>query len=381
MSGAERAALAARVRRGRIVVKIGSGVLTDGDGHLARRTVRRLADDIAPIAGPRRWPFVVSSGAIAVGVGVLGLSARPKTIPGLQAAAAIGQSKLVEAWSAAFGRASIPVAQVLLTHADLAHRARFLNARNALSELQRRRAVPVINENDTVSFEEIAVGDNDGLAADVCNLVEAELLVLVSVAPGLLDPDGRIVDVVRADDPRLDDWVRPEQSKFGKGGMQSKLRAVRKAAARGAHVAIIDGRAAGALPALLAGEPVGSLFVPSDAARRLGSRKHWIGHTLRPSGTVRIDAGAAAALTARKVSLLPKGVMAVEGRFEAGDAVAILGPDGAAIGRGLSRYSADDARRIIGLASRGIAEVLGYTLGPELIHKDDLVLEPSAASA
>src|SRR5262245_44703447 len=189
----------------RIVVKVGSGVLTDEQGRLDPRVLRRLANEIAPLMGLRRWPFIVSSGAIAAGVGLLDLKTRPRTMAGLQAAAAVGQSKLIEAWAQAFRKFGVPVAQVLLTHADLANRKRFLNARRALGELERRHALAVINENDTVSFEEIAFGDNDQLAAQVSNLVDAQLLIMLSVAGGVLDDKGARISVAAAKDPMLDE--------------------------------------------------------------------------------------------------------------------------------------------------------------------------------
>jgi glutamate 5-kinase len=370
-----RSQLTRLARSGRIVIKIGSGVLTDDQGRLEPRTMRRLAAEIAPLAGLRRFPVVVSSGAIAVGMGILGLKTRPRTMAGLQAAAAVGQGKLVEAWAQAFRKHDLTAAQVLLTHADLAHRHRFLNARRALGELLRRRAVPVINENDTVSVEEIAFGDNDMLAAQVSNLVDGVLLVMLSVADGVRRPDGTRVDEVLATDPLLDEIARPSASRFGKGGMISKLRAARIAAARGAHVAIVPGKRAGAIAALLEGEDVGTVLVPDDERGRLRSRAHWIAHTLRPAGTVRVDAGAARALRADK-SLLPSGITAVTGEFLEGDPVdiAVEGADAPPLARGLVRYSAEQLQQILGRPSSAIADILGFTLGDAAIHKDDLVL-------
>ncbi|MFO0723418.1 MAG: glutamate 5-kinase [Myxococcota bacterium] len=369
-----RAELSARARRGRIVVKIGSGVLTDARGGLDARTVKRLAGDIAPLASPRRWPFVVSSGAIAVGTTELGLSARPRTMPGLQAAAAVGQSKLVEAWSAAMRRFELKVAQVLLTHADVEDRGRFLNAKNALLELHRRKAIAVINENDTVSTEEIAFGDNDQLAAEVANLVDADLLVLMSVAPGILDGNGQRIPIAAADDPALDGLIMPQKSKTGVGGMASKLKSARAATRRGAMVAIIDGRRPSALPELLSGEDIGTLLLPEEGDLKQRSREHWIAHSLRPKGRLIVDAGAAKALVRQKRSLLPKGIVAVEGSFEIGESVEVLGPDRAVLARGLARYGQSELSRIRGLASSEIQGALGLSRGDEAIHRDDLVV-------
>ena len=325
------------------------------------------------MVGVRRWPYVVSSGAIAVGMGVLGLKARPRTMAGLQAAAAVGQSKLVEAWAAAFRRYDLSVAQVLLTHADLADRRRFLNARRALGELRRRRAVAIINENDTVSFEEIAFGDNDQLAAMVTNLVDAQLLVMMSVAPGILDGDGQRMSVVDAGDPRLDEVARPSASRFGSGGMRSKLQAARIACARGAHVAIVSGRTPGALPDLIDGQDVGTVLRPGDA--KLSSRAHWIAHAQRPTGRIVVDDGAAEAIHRKNKSLLATGIVSVEGRFDEGDAVDVIGPGGThAFARGLTRYSASAVREIAGQPSSHIRTALGFSSGDEVIHRDDLVL-------
>lgn len=365
------------VKSGRIVVKIGSGVLTDAEGRIDPKTIRRLANEIAPLIGLRRWPFVVSSGAIAVGMGILGLKQRPRTMAGLQAAAAIGQSKLVEAWASAFRRHDVPVAQVLLTHSDLANRKRFLNARRALGELERRHAIAIINENDTVSFEEIAVGDNDELAAHVSNLVDAQLLVMLSVAPGIVNPSGIRLPEAHAGDDLLDALATGRSSRFGTGGMVSKLRAARIACARGAHVAILEGKAPGQIEALLDGEDVGTVIVPDGSRAKLTSRAHWIAHALRPVGTLVVDDGAERALVEKKKSLLSLGVTKVVGRFAEGDPIEIArvkGPDPRVFARGLTRYSSQQLERIAGLPSSAISDVLGFTTGDAVVHKDDLVL-------
>jgi glutamate 5-kinase len=315
---------------------------------------------------------VVSSGAIAVGMSVMGLKTRPKTMAGLQAAAAIGQSKLVEAWSQAFRKYETPVAQVLLTHADLANRKRFLNARRAMAEIEKRRAVAIINENDTVSFEEIAFGDNDELAAQVANVIDANLLIMLSVASGVNQDGARIPEVVSSD-PLLDSVAEKGTSRFGSGGMVSKIRAARVACSRGATVAIIPGKESGMIARLMAGEDVGTVVVPDRDKDKLSSRDHWIAHTLRPAGKLLIDDGAVRALTAQKKSLLPSGVTGIEGDFAEGDAVEIRHQQ-KAIARGLVRYSADQMKRILGKPSKAIHEILGFTLGAEVVHRDDLVL-------
>jgi glutamate 5-kinase len=364
-------------KTGRIVVKVGSGVLTDGHGRIEPKTIRRLANEIAPLIGLRRWPFVVSSGAIAVGMSIMELKTRPKTMAGLQAAAAIGQSKLVEAWSQAFRKFEVPVAQVLLTHADLANRKRYLNARRALAELEKRRAVAIINENDTVSFEEIAFGDNDELAAQVANVVDANLLVMLSVAPGVNRDGARIPEIVSSD-PLLDLVAERGTSRFGSGGMVSKIRAARVACSRGAAVAIIPGKEPGMIARLMAGEDVGTLILPDRERETLSSRDYWIAHTLRPSGKLLIDDGAVRALTDQKKSLLPSGVTAVEGQFSEGDAVEIAHRH-KAIARGLVRYSAEQMKLILGKPSNAIPSILGFSLGAEVVHRDDLVLLDKSA--
>ena len=368
-----RASLRRKVRSGRVIIKIGSGVLTDDSGRLDNRMLRRLAGEVAPLVGVRRWPYVVSSGAIAVGMGVLGLKNRPRTMAGLQAAAAVGQSKLVESWAGAFRKFDLSVAQVLLTHSDLADRRRFLNARRALGELERRRAIAIINENDTVSFEEIAFGDNDQLAAMVSNLVDAHLLVMMSVAPGVLDEENNRISVAEATDERLDAVARPSASRFGSGGMLSKLEAARIACARGAHVAIISGRTPGALTDLLEGRDVGTLLTPAGA--KLSSRAHWIAHVQRPTGRLVVDRGAATALRSGTKSLLPTGICGIDGEFSEGDVVEIVG-DGetAPFARGLTRYSANAMHQIAGQPSSEIRGALGFTSGDAAVHRDDLVI-------
>jgi len=372
---AARQAFAERAKAGRIVVKIGSGVITDAQARLDVRVLRRLADEIAPLASAKRWPVVVSSGAIAIGTTVLGLPGRPKTMPGLQAAAAVGQSRLMEAWADAFRPHELTVAQVLLTHADVADRRRFLNARRALGELCAHRVIAIANENDTVSTEEIAFGDNDQLAAEIANMVDAEVLVLMSVAPGLLDGAGQRLPAVHAADPSLDALIQPTKSRTGTGGMTTKLRSARAAAERGAFVAIVEGKRPGVLGALLAGEDVGTLLVPATAERRLGSRAAWIAHSLRPRGTLVVDAGAAKALLEGDKSLLPPGIVDALGDFDEGDAVEIRADgDPRPFARGLSRYDAASLRHIRGLPSSQIAERLGFTAGDAVVHKDDLVV-------
>jgi glutamate 5-kinase len=269
------------------------------------------------------------------------------------------------------------VAQVLLTHADLADRKRFLNARRALSELANRGAVPVINENDTVSVDEIAFGDNDALSAQVANLVGADALVMLSVAPALLDGEVRVPEV-RPDDKSAERLVRRDKSTGGTGGMATKVRAARAAAARGTAAVIVAGKTPGSLAQVLDGEDVGTIFWP--ATERLASRAHWIAHTLRARGTLVVDQGAVQALTDGRRSLLPSGIVAVRGTFRQGDPVDLQGPDGAVFARGLAVYSSTEIEAVRGKRAAEIMETLGYHLGDEAVHKDDLVLLDRSAS-
>ena len=355
-------------RARRLVVKIGSRALAS-DGQM----YARLASAVAGLHGEGRKVLVVSSGAIALGANRLGYRERPKEMARLQAAAAAGQSLLMHAYQTAFDEHGISVAQVLLTHADLSDRARANNARAALAELWGARAVPILNENDSVSVEEIKFGDNDQLAAMVAPLVDADLLVLLSDVEGLLDASGARVaevnDVVTEALPLVGAGAaRMPSSGVGTGGMASKLEAARRATMAGAHVVIADARNPGILVDIAAGKDVGTLFVPPRT--RLSARKHWIAFTLRPRGDLILDAGAVSAVKREGKSLLPVGILGVRGDFKTGDAVRLLdaSAEGSAreIGRGLCRVAAVDALRVCGQVTDEAAEVL--------VHRDDLVV-------
>lgn len=352
-----------------VVVKIGTGVLTDARGRLDRAVLDAIAHEIATLSTHRRF-VVVSSGAIALGVEQLGLPSRPKKMDALQACAAAGQGHLIRLWSEAFARDQKVVAQVLLTHADLADRGRFLNARRALSELMHHGAIAVINENDTVSVDEIAFGDNDALSAQVANLVHADLLVMLSVAPCLLNGDVR-VPRVEAGDRSIDAYVLTGTSSGGKGGMVTKVRAARSAAAVGCAAVIASGKRPGVLASVLAGDDLGTLFLPEPD--RQNSRAHWIKHTLRPKGTLVVDEGARKAVLDGKRSLLPSGILDVRGTFAHGDPVDLCSPDGVPFARGLAGYSSIELVSLRGKKTAEIADTLGYHLGDEAIHRDDLV--------
>jgi glutamate 5-kinase len=356
-------ARAALARARRVVVKIGSRTLA-GEPNI----FERLA---ATVAAHRNVAFViVSSGAIALGVKKLGYRARPKEMARLQAAAAAGQSLLMRAYEEAFAARGLMVAQVLLTHADLADRARANNARAALGALLEAGAIPILNENDSVAVEEIRFGDNDQLAAMMAPLVDADLVVLLSDVEGLLDREGRRVAVVRDVVSEALPHVRKSTGGVGSGGMLSKVEAARRAVLAGANVVVADAGVPGALDAILAGQDVGTLFV---AARdRLSAKKYWIAFTLRPRGDLVLDRGAAEAVLAKGKSVLSVGVLGVRGDFRAGDAVRVLDPEGREIARGLARCAAGDAAAVAGKSREELPIELAELAVQ--IHADELVV-------
>jgi glutamate 5-kinase len=350
----------------RVVVKIGSRAIKN-DTELANRFARQIAE----LSGPKRSFVIVTSGAIALGMGRLGYATRPKEMAGLQASAAAGQSILMRRYDEAFGALGLTAAQVLLTHADLADRERLNNAREALGALIDARAIPVINENDTVSTEEIRFGDNDQLAAMVVPLVSAELLVLLTDVEGVLAPSGERISVIQ-EGAQVANLVSSGE-RVGSGGMQSKMDAAHKATRSGAAVVIAPAGRDNILAEILSGEDVGTLFPRVGTALR--ARKHWIAFTLRPRGSLILDAGAAAAVREGKNSLLPVGVLGVRGQFNPGDAVRMVSTDGEEIARGLTRLGALDVARSAGKKGRELALLFGN--GSDdlvVVHKDDLVV-------
>ncbi|AUX27100.1 glutamate 5-kinase [Sorangium cellulosum] len=358
----EQGARAALRRCRRIIVKIGSKSLA-GDAW------DRLAAEVAALRGRAgRSLVLVSSGAIALGVAKLGLKSRPKDMAWLQAAAAAGQSVLMQRYEEAFGKVGLLVAQVLLTHADLADRTRTNNARNALAALLEAGAIPIINENDAVAVEEIKFGDNDQLAAMVTPLCEADLLILLSDVEGLLDGEGRRVPLVRSVAREARHLAGASTSGVGTGGMASKVEAARRATLAGSHVVIAGAREPSIVTRILAGEDVGTLF--TAVPQRLSARKHWIAYTLRPRGAILVDRGAAEAIGTKNRSVLAVGVLGVRGTFLPGDAVAVFDPEGTEIARGLARMSASDAARI----ARKKRDESGDDV---VVHRDDLVVLPS----
>lgn len=363
----------------RIVVKVGSSILTAA-GAVRPRVFTELIRQVADLTEQGRQVVVVSSGAVAMGSHRLGWAHPGRSIPEKQAAAAVGQIALMERYRLGFGRRGRQVAQVLVTRAGMEDREGFLNARRTLTVLLRLGVVPIVNENDTVSTEEIRFGDNDNLSATVVNLVAAELLVLLTDVDGLYreppspaQPRPPRWDVVTRITPEIERAAGGSDHAFGRGGMITKLEAARTAALSGAGTVIANGRRRGVLERIAAGENEGTLFLP-EATARLGSRKHWLAFTTRPRGELRLDAGAAQALRERGRSLLPAGITGVSGAFGIGDPVRCTDPDGREVARGLVAYSAQDVARIRGLSTRQIEAVLGFSNGGEVIHRDDLVL-------
>ena len=373
----------ARLRQARrIVVKVGSGILTDAGGARAR-IFGEIARQVCSLCDAGREVVVVSSGAIALGGRELGWSHPGRSIPEKQAAAAVGQIALSSIYKQRFARYGRHAAQVLVTRTGLQQHERFLNARRTLQALIALGAIPIVNENDTVATEEIRFGDNDNLSATVVNLIGADLLVIATDVDGLHEspplpdrPKPPLFEVVERITAEVERAAGGSSSAFGRGGMTTKLEAARAAARCGAATVICNGRSRDVLLRVAGGENVGTLFVTGS---RLNSRKHWLAFTTRTRGELRLDAGAVRALVEGGKSLLPTGITEVRGKFGIGDPVACLDPQGLEIARGLSAYASDAASRIAGLPTRKIVQVLGYSNGDEVIHRDDLVLvEPDA---
>ncbi len=360
----ERTALA-QVRR--VVIKCGSRLIAEAP---ASRPAT-IADQVVELRKRGVEVVIVSSGAIALGIGRLRLPARPTDLPGLQAAAAVGQSRLMQHWEHAFTAHGVEIGQVLLTHDDLGDRRRFLSARLTLRALIDHGVVPIINENDTVATEEIKFGDNDQLAALVCNLVSADALVILTDVEGVRDAAGVRMPIVRDIEREAAPVAGGSTSGVGSGGMASKVGSARIVTRTGVPAIVAPGREPEVLVRLLAGADLGTLFVP--VRRELSARKHWIAYGAKPSGTIVVDDGAARAITEQHKSLLPAGITEVTGEFEAGDTIAIIHA-GTEIARGLVAYGAGDLRKIRGLQSPAIARALGVTSAAEAVHRDDLVL-------
>ncbi|WP_166266431.1 glutamate 5-kinase [Marinobacter caseinilyticus] len=366
----------ARARR--LVVKIGSALLTNDGKGLDIDALAGWVDQIVGLIRDGVEVVVVSSGAVAEGMSRLGWTVRPEQLHELQAAAAVGQMGLVQIWEAQFKRHNLPSAQILLTHDDLSDRKRYLNARSTLRALLDFGVVPIVNENDTVVTDEIRFGDNDTLGALVANLVEADGLIILTDQVGLYNKDPRkhsdaqLIDQRQAGDTELDVMAAGGAGVLGRGGMQTKVRAARLAARSGAFTIIVGGRMETVISRLRRGDSLGTLLLPEQG--RLAARKQWLASHLQTRGQLMLDAGAVRVLCQGGRSLLPVGVKAVSGKFRRGEMVSCTDEAGVEVARGLVNYDADEARAIAGRSSDRIAEVLGYISDEEMIHRDNLVV-------
>ena len=362
----------------RIVVKVGSSLVTDEGRGLDAEAIGLWCSQLAQLVQDGREVIMVSSGAIAEGMKRLGWASRPKAIHELQAAAAVGQMGLVQVYESKLRERSIGSAQVLLTHADLADRERYLNARSTLLTLIQLGVVPVINENDTVVNDEIKFGDNDTLGALVANLVEADLLIILTDQKGLFtadprkDPLATLVQEAQAGDPALEAMAGGAGSSIGRGGMLTKILAAKRAAGSGASTVIAWGREPDALVRLSRGEAIGTLLVAQTAKNQ--ARKQWIADHLQMRGSVTVDAGAVVKVRDEGKSLLPIGMTSVQGEFSRGDVIAVRDDTGLEIARGLANYTSAEARLICGKSSAEFERLLGYTGEPEMVHRTNLVL-------
>jgi glutamate 5-kinase len=362
----------------RIVVKVGSSLVTNEGRGLDETAIRAWSEQLAALTHNGLEVIMVSSGAIAEGMKRLGWAQRPKEIHELQAAAAVGQMGLVQMYESCLRESGVGSAQVLLTHADLADRERYLNARSTLLTLLKHKVVPVINENDTVVNDEIKVGDNDTLGALVANLVEADALIILTDQAGLFnvdprkDPSAKLIHTARAGDPALEAMAGGAGSSIGKGGMLTKVLAAKRAASSGCSTVVAWGREPKVLERLVKGESIGTLFVADQP--KLHARKQWMRDHLQLRGSVTVDAGATHKLLVDNASLLPVGMTKVDGEFARGDVIAICDPLGNPIARGLANYASSEARLICQKASSEFERLLGFTAEPEMIHRDNLVL-------
>lgn len=362
----------------RVIVKVGSSVLTDKKGDLSESAFGRLAGDVAGVKAGVVEVIMVSSGAIASGMKKLKMGEKPTEVYMKQAIAACGQSTLMWNYEKAFSEFGLDVAQVLITHDGLSDRKRFLNARKTLITLLDMGIIPIINENDTVAIEEIMLGDNDNLAAHVTSLVEADLLVLLTDIEGLYSKDPRhnhdaeFISIIERIGDDIESVAGDTLGRTTTGGMKTKIQAARTAAAFGVPTIIANGKSSSALAEIFEGKDVGTLFLP--AKKSLSGRKHWIAFTLKSAGEIVIDSGAAEAITAKGKSLLPSGIKDVRGDFGIGDSVTCVDEDGREVARGLTCYGSSDIKRIMGRSTREVGGILGYKYSDEVIHRDDLAV-------
>jgi glutamate 5-kinase len=362
----------------KVIIKIGSAVLTGTDG-LDLQIIEQLVDEIAELTKQGYQIVVVTSGAIASGKHRMGISGPLKSMPQKQAAAAIGQSRLMRVYSNAFGKHGIYVAQILLTMSDLTDRKRFLNIRNTLSTLTEWGVIAVINENDSVAVDEIKFGDNDHLAAMIANITEAHLLINLTSTEGLYDKNpalskkAKVISLVREITGEIETAATADTTSVGMGGMKSKVIAARKVTAFGIPYIIAPGKEKGILHAVIAGKDKGTLFLPMS--EHLTSRKCWIAFTLRSRGKLTLDEGARAAICEHGKSLLPSGIIGVEGNFDLGDPVTCVDQNGVTLAKGLVNYGSQEIHKIMGLKSSKIEQVLGYKDYDEVIHRDNMAVE------
>jgi len=362
----------------RIVVKVGSSILASVETGLHYEVFSHLAREIAELKRQGYEIVVVSSGAIAAGMEKLGYKTRPQSITQKQATAAVGQGRLMNIYESYFSRHQQMVAQILLTHDDLSHRRRFLNARNTLLTLLELGIIPIINENDTVVVDEIKFGDNDNLSALITNLIEADLLIILTDIDGIFDanprlnPRARFIPLVENIDADIRGMIGETTNEMSVGGMVSKIQAAQKASRFGIPTVVACGTKKEVLHQILKGKEIGTLILPKVEV--LSSRKHWIAFNLKPQGDVIVDDGAKRALVQKGKSLLPSGVVRLRGSFDRGDPVSCVGPRGKEFARGLVNYSTSELERIKGLRTEQIEKVLGYKYSDEVIHRDDLVV-------
>ena len=362
----------------KVVVKIGSALITDGGKGLDREIIATWAGQMAELRQQGVDVVLVSSGSIAEGISRLGMKSRPTTISELQATAAVGQMGLVQAYEACFQQHGLHSAQILLTHADLSNRKRYLNARTTLRTLLEYGTLPVVNENDSVSNEEIRFGDNDTLGALVANLIEADLLIILTDQEGLFDsnpndnPDAKLIERDDANNPELVKFAGPSSGHLGRGGMQTKVSAAQLAARSGTHTVIASGKADQVISRLVRGESIGSFLEASTG--HMAARKQWLAGHMNCAGKLYLDDGAVKVLQNYNASLLPVGVVKSTGFYRRGEVVACIDGNHVEIARGLVNYSSDECRQIIGKPSKQIAGILGYDDDPELINRENLVL-------
>ncbi len=364
----------------RVVVKIGSSLVASPKGGLRLDRIGRLAEEFGGLQGQNRQFVLVSSGAIVAGISHLALKSYPQEVPLQQAAAAVGQSRLMRAYEMAFEKPGCKIAQILLTHQDLADRRRFLNARHTLTTLLQLGVIPIINENDTVATEEIRFGDNDALAGQIAHLVDADLLVILSDVNGLyeedphLNPSAKLIPLVPTITKQIENLAGASRTQASRGGMVTKIRAAKQAGQFGVPTLLLNGETPNALGKALEGNSSGTFFASNQSS--LTHRKQWIAFTLRPKGEITLDEGAVAALVIRGKSLLASGILSVTGTFLPGDPVSCTTEEGIVFAQGLSNYSAESLQRIKGKQTSEIQQLLGALEYEEVIHRDNLALTP-----